>query len=107
MDTFQFASLGNGGDNILDAVSHCEQLHQEEDGAEGDAPWRLFIRKEMFAPWESAVLDPVATGLIFSQVRVFLYRTHICKVYKFLKKVCPHKVFCARSPPNKHKIIFL
>ncbi len=24
----------------------------------------------MFAPWESAVLDPVATGLIFSQVCV-------------------------------------
>ncbi len=52
----------------MDAVSHCEQIHQEMEGAEGAAPWRLFLRKEMFSPWESAVLDPVATSLVFAQV---------------------------------------
>ena len=69
LEMFQVASLGNGGDHILDAVSHCEQIHQEMEGIEGSAPWRLFLRKELFCPWESAVLDPVATGLVFAQVQ--------------------------------------
>ena len=66
----QVASLGNGNDHVLDAISHCEQIHQEMEGVEGGAPWRLFLRKEMFCPWESAVLDPVATGLVFAQVEI-------------------------------------
>ena len=36
--------------------------------SEEDAPWRVYFRKEIFAPWYSAKSDPVAAHLIYKQI---------------------------------------
>ena len=41
---FQVASLGNGEDKILDAISQCEQSYIDHGGKEGEAPWHLYFR---------------------------------------------------------------
>ena len=35
---------------------------------EEDASWRLFLRKELFAPWEDPGYDEVAASLIYDQI---------------------------------------
>ena len=73
------ASLGCGNDHIMDAISQCEQIYYDQEGKQEDAPWRLFFRKEMFAPWERSLEDPVSTNLVYAQIiRGILLGEYVC-----------------------------
>lgn len=53
--------LGAGREHVLDAISCCEQRQV-------DAPWKLYLRKELFGAWYDPSLDARATHLIYKQI---------------------------------------
>ena len=52
----------------MDAISECEQIMRSKGRKEEEAPWRLYLRKEMFTPWHDPEYDEVATSLIYQQI---------------------------------------
>jgi len=76
----QVTSLGSEGDKVFDAISQCEQVFRNQHSLpEADAPWRLFLRKEMFSPWDDVTPDSVATSLIYAQItRGIVLEEYVC-----------------------------
>ena len=62
------SSLGSGVDHVMDAISECEQVSRAKGKKEEDATWRLYFRKELFAPWNDPTFDEVAATLIYEQL---------------------------------------
>ncbi|KAL0966745.1 hypothetical protein UPYG_G00299630 [Umbra pygmaea] len=64
----KFWSLGSGKKYVMDAISQCEQEMRRKGEEEQHAPWRLYFRKELFAPWHDSSIDAVSTDLIYRQI---------------------------------------
>lgn len=71
-------SLGNGREHILDAISNCEQYAKEQGQNERKAPWKLYLRKEMFSSWYDPAQDQLATHLTYKQVMF-----NLCKIKRY------------------------
>ncbi|KAH8249426.1 hypothetical protein KR032_009554, partial [Drosophila birchii] len=84
--------LGAGQEHILDAISECERRQL-------DAPWKIYLRKEMFATWYDPSLDPKATQLVYKQIlnglRCGEYR---CRSEKDIAMVCALAIFIEHGP---------
>jgi len=85
-------TLGSGGKHVMDSISQCEQEMRRQGQAEGNAPWELSIRKEMFKPWHNCSEDPVSTELIYKQILLSLKaEEYICDK---VRPAVPHVEVC-------------
>ncbi len=79
----------------MDAISECEQVVRHKGQKEEDAPWRLYMRKELFVPWHDPTEDPVCTELVYQQLirglRSDEYRSRNVGIF-----ICSHTFL---SPP--------
>lgn len=74
--------LGAGREHVLDAISCCEQRQV-------DAPWKLYLRKELFGAWYDPSMDAKATHLIYKQiVRGLKCCEYRCRSEKDIAMVC-------------------
>ena len=54
----------------MDALSQLEQMSRDYGHSNDSeaAAWQLYLRKEIFEPWEDLSQDAVATNLIYGQL---------------------------------------
>ncbi|KAH7727939.1 hypothetical protein AAVH_04183 [Aphelenchoides avenae] len=95
------SSLGSGNDHVLDAISQCEQFARERGQSERNASWRLFFRKEIFAPWHDPKADAIGTSLVYEQVvRGVKYGEYRCEKEDELALLVAQQFFVDQGGPH-------
>ncbi|KAM7351605.1 myosin 28B1 [Cochliomyia hominivorax] len=99
-------SLGNGSEHIMDAISNCEQYAKEQGYNERKAPWKMYLRKEMFSTWYDPSQDQLATHLIYKQIcRGLNYGEYRCRSEKDVAMICALQYYAEYGVEMKEEIL--